>query len=71
VIKEPSIKTDLEVGDGTTTTVFLTYNLYKMFKNKMGFTQTRFVDKLVKEAIEEINKDYTGDAVLFVDVHAH
>ena len=56
VIKEPSIKTDLEVGDGTTTTVFLTYNLYKMFKNKMGFTQTRFVDKLVKEAVEEINK---------------
>ena len=56
VIKEPSIKTDLEVGDGTTTTVFLTYNLYKVFKNKMGFTQTRFVDKLVKEAVEEINK---------------
>ena len=56
VIKEPSIKTDLEVGDGTTTTVFLTYNLYKVFKDKMGFTQTRFVDKLVKEAVEEINK---------------
>lgn len=56
VIKEPSIKTDLEVGDGTTTTVFLTYFLYRTFKDKMSFKSIRFVDQLVKEAIEEINK---------------
>jgi hypothetical protein len=28
----------------------------KTFKDKMGFAQTRFVDKLFKEAVEEINK---------------
>lgn len=56
IIKEPSIRTDVEVGDGTTTTVFMMYNLYRVFKDKMSFKDVRFIDKLVKETIEAINE---------------
>lgn len=49
IITEPSIKTDMEVGDGTTTTVFQTYHLYKTFKDKMTFKNVRYLDAVFKQ----------------------
>jgi Chaperonin GroEL (HSP60 family) len=49
IITEPSIKTDNEVGDGTTTTVFQTYQLFEMFKDKMTFKNLRYLDKTIAE----------------------
>ncbi|EBY9763916.1 hypothetical protein D5W64_12455 [Salmonella enterica subsp. enterica serovar Saintpaul] len=54
IITEPSIKTDNEVGDGTTTTVFMTYQLYKAFGSSMTFKNTRYLDKLIEEVITHI-----------------
>lgn len=56
LIKEPSLRTDTQVGDGTTTTVFMTTKLYKAFVNSMTFKNVRFVDKLVKDALAELSK---------------
>lgn len=66
IITEPSIKTDNEVGDGTTTTVFMTYHLYKAFSKLMSFKNIRFLDGLmgkIQEAIAEqvIQADITDD----------
>lgn len=55
IIMEPSIKTDAEVGDGTTTTVFMAYQLYKAFGDKMTFKNIRYLDKLVEEAHQYIS----------------
>lgn len=52
IITEPSIKTDVEVGDGTTTTVFMTYHLYQAFKDSMTFRNLRYLDTQIKK-IEE------------------
>lgn len=49
IITEPSIKTDNEVGDGTTTTVFQTYQLYEKFKDRMTFKDLRYLDSLMRE----------------------
>lgn len=49
IITEPSIKTDKEVGDGTTTTVFMTYHLYKAFGNRMTFRNIRYLDGLIEQ----------------------
>lgn len=49
IITEPSIKTDNEVGDGTTTTVFQTYQLYEMFKDRLTFKNLRYLDGLMRE----------------------
>lgn len=49
IITEPAIKTDAEVGDGTTTTVFMTYHLYEAFKDHMTFKNTRYLDALMKD----------------------
>lgn len=54
IITEPSIKTDNEVGDGTTTTVFMTYHLYQKFVGNMSFKNVRFLDGLVEKAIAHI-----------------
>lgn len=54
IITEPSIKTDLEVGDGTTTTVFMMYQLYNMFKDKMSFRNVRFLDQQINEVYDHI-----------------
>lgn len=52
IIMEPSIKTDVEVGDGTTTTVFMTYKLYNAFKDKMTFRNLRYLDDRLKKIAE-------------------
>lgn len=49
IITEPSIKTDNEVGDGTTTTVFQTYHLYNKFKDRMTFKNLRYLDNVIRE----------------------
>nr|6HDD_A Chain A, Putative chaperonin GroEL [Pseudomonas phage OBP]6HDD_B Chain B, Putative chaperonin GroEL [Pseudomonas phage OBP]6HDD_C Chain C, Putative chaperonin GroEL [Pseudomonas phage OBP]6HDD_D Chain D, Putative chaperonin GroEL [Pseudomonas phage OBP]6HDD_E Chain E, Putative chaperonin GroEL [Pseudomonas phage OBP]6HDD_F Chain F, Putative chaperonin GroEL [Pseudomonas phage OBP]6HDD_G Chain G, Putative chaperonin GroEL [Pseudomonas phage OBP] len=54
IITEPSIKTDAEVGDGTTTTVFITYHLYQKFKDAMSFANTRYLDTLIKQVLQYI-----------------
>lgn len=62
LIKEPALRTDTEVGDGTTTTVFLTTKLYNAFGEFMNFQNTRFVDKLVRYTVCTL-----GDMVIKVD----
>lgn len=54
IIMEPSIKTDVEVGDGTTTTVFMTYKLYNAFKDKMTFRNLRYLDAQINKVVEAI-----------------
>lgn len=49
IITEPAIKTDDEVGDGTTTTVFQMYHLYNKFKDAMTFTNLRYLDSLMRD----------------------
>lgn len=49
IITEPSIKTDVEVGDGTTTTIFQTYHLYQTFKDRMTFKNIRYLDDLLSQ----------------------
>lgn len=49
IITEPSIKTDNEVGDGTTTTVFQTYQLYTKFKDRLTFKNLRYLDSLMRD----------------------
>lgn len=55
IIMEPSIKTDVEVGDGTTTTVFMTYKLYNAFKDKMTFRNLRYLDNRINKIVEAIS----------------
>lgn len=56
LIKEPALRTDTEVGDGTTTTVFMTTKLYKTFGDIMNFQNIRFVDTLVKQTIDALGE---------------
>ncbi|WNV45980.1 chaperone GroEL [Aeromonas phage AerS_266] len=55
IITEPSIKTDVEVGDGTTTTVFMLGQFYETFKNKISFNNIRLIDKWVEEVRQILN----------------
>lgn len=55
IIMEPSIKTDKEVGDGTTTTVFMTYKLYNAFKDKMTFRNLRYLDGQINKVVEAVS----------------
>ena len=54
VITEAAIKTDLECGDGTTTTIFLTKHLYTILKKYPNFTEHRQIEKLVIFMVEEL-----------------
>ena len=65
IIMEPSIKTDAEVGDGTTTTVFMTYHLYKAFGDKMTFKNIRYLDDLVDKA-----REFISSLVIPGDIHS-
>lgn len=56
LIREPSMRVDTEVGDGTTTTVFITTKLYQAFKDRMEFQDVRFVDQLVKVALTALRE---------------
>lgn len=63
IITEPAIKTDDEVGDGTTTTVFQTYHLYNTFKDKLTFKNIRFLDKMIQEVV-----DFLGTLIIPGDI---
>ena len=65
IITEPSIKTDLEVGDGTTTTVFMTYHLYNTFASDLTFKNTRYLDGLMREV-----QKYIGTLIQPGDIHS-
>lgn len=56
VITEPAIKTDTECGDGTTTTILLTAELYKLFCKHPGFKDQRFIEELVGEIIQRLKE---------------
>lgn len=57
IITEPAIKTDKEVGDGTTTTIFMTYHLYQMFHKQMTFKNIRFLDGLIEQVSKLVAKE--------------
>lgn len=63
VITEAAIKTDLECGDGTTTTIFLTRHLYKILKKYPNFTEHRQIEKLVKFMVERLTDMATVPAL--------
>lgn len=54
VITEAAIKTDNECGDGTTTTVMLTSELYSLYSQFPNFREQRFIDTCVEAIIEEL-----------------
>lgn len=56
IITEPAVKTDNEVGDGTTTTVFQMYQLYNAFKDHMSFKEIRYLDSLMREVKTALTK---------------
>lgn len=56
VITEPAIKTDKECGDGTTTTILLTSELYTLFKKFRSFGERQTLQMLVNWIIEELTK---------------
>ncbi|QYN80139.1 chaperonin groEL [Kosakonia phage Kc263] len=63
IITEPAIKTDVEVGDGTTTTIFQMFQLFNAFKDKAGFKEIRFLDEQINEVI-----DYLGSLIIPGDI---
>lgn len=52
IISEPAIKTDQEVGDGTTTTIFMMTKLYEAFHRQLNFVNTRYLDMLINETVQ-------------------
>lgn len=54
VITEAAIKTDHECGDGTTTTVMLTAELYKLFSDYPSYLDQKFIEEVVTDIIEEL-----------------
>ena len=69
LITSAARKTDDMVGDGTTTTVMMTRNLYRTFGSELNFFSTRLIDGLVKETkeyLETLVRDVTPDSDEFV-----
>lgn len=64
IITEPSIKTDVEVGDGTTTTIFQMHSFYEAFKDKMSFKNVRYLDSLIEEVVR-----FIGGLIIPCDVN--
>ncbi|QDJ96938.1 chaperonin groEL [Aeromonas phage D3] len=56
LVREPSLRVEREVGDGTTTTVFMTTKLYQAFCDNMTFREIRFIDSMVGKALEALRK---------------
>ena len=54
VMVEPAIKTDLECGDGTTTTIMMTAVLYKIFKTHPGYRNHKFIEEFVGKVIDKL-----------------
>ena len=56
IILEPAIKTDDECGDGTTTTILLTGELYSLYSQFPTYRERKFIDKLCNKTIEELSR---------------
>lgn len=54
IILEPAIKTDDECGDGTTTTILLTAELYRLYSQFPRYRERKFIDKLCNKTIDEL-----------------
>lgn len=66
VITEPALKTDKECGDGTTTTILLTSELYGLFKKFRSFGERQTLKMLVNMIIEKLEQ-----MAIRVDVDDH
>jgi len=56
IILEPAIKTDTECGDGTTTTILLTAELYSLYSQFPNYRERKFIDKLCNKTIDELSR---------------
>jgi len=56
IIAEAARKTELECGDGTTTTIFLTKYYYDLFRKYPGFIFRRQIERITAMLIEELKK---------------
>lgn len=54
IILEPAIKTDVECGDGTTTTILLTSELYSLYSQFPNYRERKFIDKLGNSIIDHL-----------------
>lgn len=54
IILEPAIKTDDECGDGTTTTILLTAELYRLYAQFPRYRERKFIDKLGNKIIDQL-----------------
>lgn len=56
VLIEPAVKTDDECGDGTTTTIFLTALLYKLFRQHPSYIEQRFITGIFEKVIKRLEE---------------
>lgn len=56
IILEPAIKTDVECGDGTTTTILLTAELYSLYTQFPNYRERKFIDKLGNAIIDHLSR---------------
>lgn len=56
IILEPAIKTDTECGDGTTTTILLTAELFSLYSQFPNYRERKFIDKLCNKTIDELGR---------------
>lgn len=54
IMAEAARKTELECGDGTTTTIFLTKLYYDLFRSYPGFVNRRFIERMTNQIIAEL-----------------
>lgn len=57
VVVEAAIKADTECGDGTTTTVFLTHQLYNILTKYSSFKHQKFIEGFIDRVIKQLTKD--------------
>lgn len=57
VMIEPAIKTDVECGDGTTTTTMLTAEFYSLYRKFPKFIDHKFIDQYTKMIIANLTKN--------------
>lgn len=57
IITEPAVKTDVECGDGTTTTIFLTHQLYTLLKEFPSFKDQRVIEGFINQVIQELSEN--------------
>lgn len=56
IIAEAARKTELECGDGTTTTIFLTKLYYDLFRKYPGFVNRQYIERMTNQIIEVLRQ---------------